>query len=326
MPNMFPSKESAVHCNRRIAASVALCLLSSVAIAQDKPVQYRWTTGKTQKMALTAKLNGSLPLMPNTEPVDLEATLRVIYNVAVKSVEPDGRAVIQFTVDSADADVVGIPVSIPMEDAHKVLDRVATFAPTGAVLATEPAPPLPFTLSIPGVDPQRLYALMFPVVFPETPLKVGDAWEYSSELLGSEGSPAVFRAKVLQMPTGTKGKARELRLAEELNMDVDQNLNAQKKPVQNGEPVAMTRKGNIKGAGIMVFDPEAGTLLRGHLTLQAAITEKALEETTSGQVSETTSKVKAVLQIQPATAEGSKKPATAPRKTSGTAPAGRKSK
>ncbi len=313
----------------RVRAWLAAMALANMAVGtsgQDVAMQYRWIPGKTTRLVLRADLSGSMPLLQSTEPVDLEAKLMVVYQVKVLELKPDGQAVVQFRVESADADVAGIPISVPMEDAHKVLDRTVTFAPTGAVIATEAGPPLPFTLSIPGVDPQRLYALVCPVVFPDRGVKVGDTWEYRSELLGTEGAPAQFRARVLRLPSTKPREARELRVAEEFTMEVDQKLDADKKPPEDGGKVARTRKGNIQGSGVMVFDPKAGSLLRGQMTLQANITETIVGETPTDEPAETTSKVKAVLRIEPAPVETQKKPTRERRPTSAKAQSGRKGK
>jgi len=233
--------------------------------------------------------------------VDLEGGFRVTYIAAPRRTDSDGNTVIRFEVSEADAEVLGIPVSVPMEDAHKVLDRVVTFAPTGEVVRVEKAPPLPFALSIPGVDPQRLYSLLCPIVFPVELVSAGDEWDYNSMLLGTEDAPARFRARVLQVPSGSQGMARELRMAQEFTMEVNQLLGKDKKPVAQGKEPMLSRNGTIQGNGIMVFDPAAGKLLRGHLTIQANITEKVLQPTATDGPVETVSKVKAVLQIQPDT-------------------------
>lgn len=299
-----------------LCAAVALCCLASSGVgAPDRAMVYRWSPGKTTRYRLIADLSGSMPIMGSAEPVDLEAVLTVIYRVTPRKVEKDGAAVVEFRVESAEAEVVGIPLSVPMEDARKTLDRTVTFAPTGEVTHVEAGPPLPFALTIPGVDPQRLYTLVCPVVFPSRPVAVGDAWDYRSELLGSEGAPAKFRATVVRPPTAAAQRAGELRIAEEFTMDVNQTLDADRKAVPTAgtlsepapepaeaKPVgaaSRTRKGTINGAGVMVFDPVGGSLLRGHLTIQATITEKALGEPAPDEVAEVISRVKAVVRIAP---------------------------
>lgn len=262
-------------------------------------MQYRWTLGKTIRLNLTAKLKGSLPILQNPEPVDLEGSLRVSYLATPAKQNADGQTVVQFRAENAEAEVLGIPISVPMEDAHKILDRVVTFAPTGEVVRVEQGAPLPFSLSIPGVDPQRLYALLCPVVFPATPLAVGESWDYQSELLGAEGNPARFSARVLAVPSASSRGPGELRIEQTFTMDVDQMLDADNKPVSEGAVPARSRKGTITGNGIMVFDPSAGRLLRGHLTIQAEITERPVKEPATDGTGEIVSKVKAVIQVAP---------------------------
>lgn len=301
-------------------------LLSAIALtpalAQGTLMRYRWTTGKPYRLLLNADLKGSLPILGSDDPVDLEAKLFVVYRVTPKRTEPDGSTVLVFKVENAEADVAGIPLPIPMEDAAKVLDRTVTFAPTGAVLRVEGGGELPFALSIPGVDPQRLYSLVCPVVFPEQPVAAGDRWPFESKLLGEEGAPAHFSASVVQTPTGKTGTAAELRVTEEFSMDVDQALNAEKKPVAEGEEPARTRKGSIKGNGVLVFDPGAGGLLRGWLKIDANIAERVLAGDGNAEPRETLSKVEAVIRIQPQAIE-TKAPAKPAKKGTRTRSGGR---
>src|SRR5207249_2369220 len=122
--------------------------------------------------------------------------------------------------------------------------------------------PLPFNVSIPGVDPKRMYALIFPVVFHNRPVKPGDTWTYSSELLGGEGAKPQFTATVLK-PDDEGGKNDVTRIREVVSMIVDQRLDAEKHPVKEGGAVHKTRKGKIEGSGVLNFSREQGRFTRG---------------------------------------------------------------
>ncbi len=253
--------------------------------------------------------------MNNVEPIDLDATIDIVYKVTPRSLGPDGAAAVDFRIEKAEAELAKIPLPVPFEDAQKVLNRSATFLKTGEVKSVAAAPPLPFGVSIPGVDPQRLYSLICPVVFPERPVKPGDSWEYESELLGSEGSPAKFTATVLESaaetapagkaamqkrrPAGTSQPEIPLRVREEFTMAVDQKLDADKKPIAEGESPRKTRVGQITGSGVMAFSPQRGKLLRGHLTIQARITERFVGDPPPDEPAEIVTNVKAVVRISP---------------------------
>lgn len=304
---------------RFFAVTLAVVAGHTAACGDAVPMQYRWQVGTSVRLGLTAKITGSMPILQNPEPVDLDGVLRIGYIARPEKTDGQGRTVVRFRVETAEAELLGIPISVPMEDAHKVLDRVVTFDQRGQVVRVENAQPLPFTLSIPGVDPQRLYTLVCPIVFPETPVKPGDTWDYSSELLGAEGAPARFTAKVLSLTRPAPNKPQELRVGEEFSMDVDQSLGEDRKPAAGDTPVALTRKGTIRGTGVMVFDPSAGRLLRGHLTIQADITETTVVPSATEGHSESVSRIKAVLQIRPETADKSAKTVAGKPATSGRA-------
>lgn len=287
---------------------VALCA-SAERLPQAGPrrMAYRWTSGEAARYRLTADLSGSLPIMQSVEPIDLEATLELIYKVLPRSVEPQGGATLDFRIEKAEAELARIPLPVPFEDAQKVLNRTVVFDSTGAVKEIKAAEPLPFAVTIPGVDPQRLFTLIYPIVFPDRPIKPGDTWQYQSELLGSEGTPASFTATVLESEpvkaTGSRkvaGNAEPpLRVRQEFTMAVDQRLNADKKPAADGEAVRRTRTGKITGVGVMAFSPARGKLIRGHVTIQADILERVVGEPEPDEAPEVASKVKAVVQIAP---------------------------
>ncbi|NUQ69590.1 MAG: hypothetical protein HUU17_02065 [Chthonomonadales bacterium] len=281
-------------------ASVLTCLASSPSPASaNTPVRYRWNKGETSRYRLVAKLNGSIPIIGNADPVDLEAVLTIVYRVKPIDVKETGEAAVDFRVETAEAEVLGLPLSIPMEDARKMLDRTVTFAATGEVLSIKEGPPSPFTLTVPGLDPQRLFSLICPIVFPDRPVQPGDEWDFPGRLVGSPEAPARFTARVQPTPKDTPSGGPEVRIAETFTMNIDQKLTDDKKPVTNGATPARSRTGTVTGKGVMVLDPEGGSLLRGQITIEAAIVERILGPVQPDERAETPSKVKAVVNIRP---------------------------
>jgi hypothetical protein len=269
--------------------------------AQVRPLAYRWTAAQPLRYSLVAHLTGAIPLFDNPEPVQIDGVLTIIYKATPTAVRPDGSAEMTLRVETAEAEMAGIPLPVPEEDAHKVLDQVVRFAKSGAVVSVKPGLPLPFAVSIPGVDPKRLYCLLFPVVFPEHAVAPGDQWPYTSELLGGQGSQASFSGEmvavkyrpVVSYPASDELKAelpKRLSLPTEItaktpvflksifSMDVKQSLDAKKKPTTDPAAVKKTRTGVIKGDGGYTFDKARGLVTSGVLILSADITEKTVGE------------------------------------------------
>jgi hypothetical protein len=288
---------------------------------QARLLTYRWTAAQPLRYSLVAHLTGAIPLFDNPEPVQIDGVLTIIYKATPTAVRPDGSAEMTLRVETAEAEMAGIPLPVPEEDAHKVLDQVVQFAKSGAVVSVKPGPPLPFAVSIPGVDPKRLYCLLFPVVFPDRAVAPGDQWPYTSELLGGQGSQASFSGEVvadkyrptvsypasdelkaelpkrLALPTEITAKA-PVYLKSIFSMDVKQSLDAKKKPTTDPDAVRKTRTGTIRGDGGYTFDKARGLVTSGLLILSAEITEKTLgEPATPDTPTEMKSAVQAAIHV-----------------------------
>ncbi|HSV72219.1 MAG TPA: hypothetical protein VLH79_00470 [Chthonomonadales bacterium] len=274
--------------------------LASPALAEPSgPLRYGWKTGEVVRYRITARITGSMPLFQSPEPIDLDATLRTVFHARVVSVGPEG-ATLAVGVESAEAEVANIPLEVPTEDVQKYLSQTVRLAPTGEVISVTGGEPLPFDLAIPGVDPKRLYALMFPVVFPEHAPAPGEEWPFVSELLGGRGSGASFHA-ILRPPGAARpataarpsgaarpataarpsGAARPasattLAVATRFTMPVDQVV-PEKDPGPGGIPSpAKSRKGTIEGDGAFRFAPRGARLHHGQVNLRADIVERLL--------------------------------------------------
>jgi hypothetical protein len=254
---------------------------SSGADTSPQILSYRWTPDKPLTYKITANIKGSLPILDSPEPVDLKAVLTLVYRATPRAVLKDGSASVEFRVVSADAEIADIPFPIPLEEAQKVLDQTVTIGKTGEVKKVQGGEPLPFSLSIPGVDPKRLYTMLFPIVFPNSPVRPGETWSYKSELLGAEGSP-MFAATLLPASDASSGDRRSrdksetgeaTRLRQNFSMNVDQKLDEEKKPVQNGGETYLTRKGRIEGSGTYRFHRTRGIITSGEVNVSADIVE-----------------------------------------------------
>jgi hypothetical protein len=298
-------------CFNRFALFSLLCALSLNTAAAghpgDAPAQilaYRFEPRQPLKYRLVAAIKGRLPIGDAIEPVDLTAKLSFTYTAAPRTRLMDGTSDVDFKVGPVDLEVLSIPFSVPDEDAKKVLNLTATFAPTGEVMKVQtPGNELPFSVSVPGVDPKRLYALIFPIVFKKTAVKQGDSWEYRSDLLGGQGTVPHFTATLSPSAGAPRGMSR---LKQTFDMPVDQKLDADKKPVTNPEDVHRVKSGKIDGEGLYLFDSERGRLTRGDLTIRAKIKDvlvgKPLDDK---EPAELESDVEAKVTIELVSGEGS---------------------
>jgi hypothetical protein len=293
---------------------------SSRADVSPQLLSYRWTPDKPLTYKITANIKGSLPILDSPEPVDLKAVLTLVYSATPRAALNDGSASVEFRVVSADAEIADIPFPIPLEEAQKVLDQRVSIEKTGAVKSVQGGEPLPFSLSIPGVDPKRLYTMLFPIVFPDSPVRPGDTWSYKSELLGEEGKPK-FTAKLLPSAGSSTGDRRgkspetgaALRLQQNFSMDVDQKLDEEKRPVQNEGEVYRTRKGRIQGNGTYTFHRTRGIITAGEVNVSADIVEEIVgTPKTPEEPKKVVSKVHAKVTIQLQDPETQKRKQSAP--------------
>ncbi|MCC6730329.1 MAG: hypothetical protein IT208_13410 [Chthonomonadales bacterium] len=265
------------------------------------PFAYRWSPGSVLRYRLVASIKGHLPLFGSPDPVDLEAVVRVVYRAVPLRRGADGHMEVTFKAESAEAEVATIPISIPPEDIDRILNQTVTLASTGEVKSVRGGAPLPFGLSVPGVDPQRLYTLLVPIVFPTEPVRPGDSWQFDSELLGGEGAPATFRATVLSPERGKApgAGARAPRVREQFRMEVDQRLDVDRRPVAQDADPYRKRTGRIEGDGVFVFDRALGRLHTGRIRITADLLENLIgAPRTPEEPREVASRIDATVTVQ----------------------------
>jgi hypothetical protein len=330
-------------------ATIGFGLPATKAKAPGALFAYKLTPGESLRYKLSATIHGSLPLFDSPEPNELNATIMIVYVATPKTRLADGTMDVDFKVEKAELEVEKIPFPLEPEQAQQILNQSVSLAATGEVMKVRGGAPLPFGVSIPGVDPKRLYALLFPIVFQTKPVKTGDSWNFKSELLGGEGTKPVFTATVLPVEAAAPlssndsqakpvtGKSapnttspanavsNAARLREEFEMAVDQKLDADKKPVTGDKPVHRTRTGKINGTGLFLFDQTRGRLTSGTVTIAADVHEDlvgppANEDEPKQLISKVDAKVKvellppAIKSTKPAAKSAMKSGAGAPEK------------
>lgn len=264
---------------------------------------YHFQSGQTLRYKLTANIQGTFPIADGAAPSNLHAVITLVYLATPRLLLADGSADVDFKVESAEVEVEKIPLPLPVDQVQSILNQSVTFSRTGEVIQVHEGAPLPFNVSIPGVDPKRLYALLFPVVFKEQPVKPGDTWQFKSELLGGEGAKPTFKATLLPSEPVLPDREVLTRIGHKFHMAVNQTVDAEKKPVANGAAPYRSRRGHIHGNGVLQFDPVRGVFTRSDVRITAEITDRLVgKPRTPDEPKELVSKVDAKLtvELQPA--------------------------
>ncbi|MEP6754640.1 MAG: hypothetical protein ABJA67_03990 [Chthonomonadales bacterium] len=271
-----------------LATTIAACaIVVSLAKAVDSPAKhyaYTLTPGETLRYSIKADIAGSLPILDSPTPIDLTASIKMVYLATPRTRLADGTSDVDFKIEpgSVEVELAKIPFPVPEDQANSILNQVITLSKLGQVIKTQNTKPLPFGVSIPGVDPKRLFALLYPVVFAQRAVKPGESWTFKSELLGSEGVKQVFHAKILPLgsaPMLPKGKKPAIavpgidRIGEDFEMAVNQNLTSDKKEATTTAETYKTRIGKINGIGEFQFDGAKGHIKGGTVNISVNIKE-----------------------------------------------------
>jgi hypothetical protein len=288
---------------------------AAASLAPDAPpmsLSYRMTPGQEQRYKLTADIKASVPIFGSPTPTDLEAGIELVYIAKPKTQLADGLSDVDLEVEKASLSI-GMPGSKPedrlpfpleLDQIREVLNQQVTISKLGEVVKVRGGGEVPFGVSIPGVDPKRLYALLFPVVFKAQPVKAGDKWTFTSELLGGKGTKPNFTATVLPTETG----AAAIKINQTFDMMVDNSVTVEKKPVEGGKPAHRRTLGKIEGIGDLRFDPSRGLFTRSVVNIKANIADKLVgKPIDEDEPKEILSKVDArvVVELQPAKAADS---------------------
>ena len=291
-------------------ALLGACSLAQASDVPAKHYSYTLTPGETLRYAIKADIVGSLPILDSLTPIDLTASIKMVYLATPKTRLADGTSDVEFKIEpgSVEVELAKIPFPVPEDQASSILNQVITLSKFGQVIKSQNTKPLPFGVSIPGVDPKRLFALLFPVVFEMRAVKPGESWVFKSELLGSEGSKAIFHAKILPLHINgpvLKKNAKSIvaagvfeRIGEEFEMAVDQKLTSDKKEAKNSLDTYKTRIGKITGNGEFQFDAAKGRIKNGAVNISANIKETLVgKPLTEDEPKEVITKVEAKVTV-----------------------------
>ena len=283
--------------------------VSALPRSADAPpiaLAYQMTPGQPQRYLLKAEINASVPIFGSSTPTNLDAGIELMYVARPKTQLADGISDIDLDVEKASL-TIGEPGSKPehrlpfpleMDQIRDVLNQQLTITRLGQVTKVRGGAELPFGVSIPGVDPKRLYALLFPVVFKAQPVKPGDKWTFTSELLAGKGAKPNFTATVLPSGEG----ATTVNIRETFDLKVDQSVDAKGKPITTREPAHRRTQGKIQGVGALTFDPAIGLFTRSVVDIKANIADTLVgKPLTKDEPKQILSKVdaKVTVELQP---------------------------
>lgn len=283
----------------------AACSGALVTAGASDPVAlaYQMTPGKAQRYRLTAEIKASVPIFGSATPTDLEAGIELVYVAKPKTNLADGDSDVDLQVEKASL-ALGMPGSkkedrlpfpIELDQIREVLNQQVTISRLGQVKQVKGGAELPFGVSIPGVDPKRLYALLFPVVFKAQPVKPGDRWTFTSELLGGQGAKPTFTATIL--PPAESGAS--VRIKEDFDMTVDHSVGPDQKPLKPGKSAHRRTQGKITGAGTLHFDPSIGLFTKSVVDIKANIVDNLVgKPQTKDEPSQILSKVVANVIVE----------------------------
>ncbi len=267
---------------RWVIPAAVVILVCAIGIADplrdSKPASlaYRLTPGQPLSYRLVANIKAHMPFLDSPKPIDLVGTLTVVYLASPRTLLADGTSDVELTVDSVEL-MLGsgkdrFEFPIPFEDVQKMLNQTVTITRLGEIKKVAGGGPPPFSISIPGIDPTRLYAMLFPVVFRPGPVKAGDRWTFKNDFLGGASAKPSFAVTVL--PSGIDDPVASARLEEKFSLPVDMKLDKDKKPITDGAAPHCTRKGVIGGSGRLLFDNAGGCFRKSAFQIRADVTEK----------------------------------------------------
>ncbi len=260
-----------------IGIGYRVAALPNAADAAPVSLAYQMTPGQSQRYLLNAEIKASVPIFGSITPTNLEAGIELTYVARPKTQLADGISDVDLVVEKASL-AIGMPGSKPedrlpfpieLDQIQEVLNQQLTITRLGQVKQVRGGAELPFGVSIPGVDPKRLYALLFPVVFKAQPVKPGDKWNFTSELLAAKGAKPTFTATILPPNVG----AATVNIRETFDLKVDQSVDSNRKPVTNGKPAYRRTQGKIQGVGALTFDPAIGLFTRSVVDIKANISD-----------------------------------------------------
>jgi hypothetical protein len=298
--------------SRLILAVFLLFGIYSASFAAPVLYQYQFKSNHALRYKIIATITGIIPVMNTIPDEDMHAILTVVYDAVPSKVVPGEQATIMFKVQSAEAEIEKIPFPIDPDQASQILNQTVTLSDSGKVLQWQPSGSMPFSITIPGIDPTRFFALLFPIVFPDHGIDPGESWPFKSEFLKGDSSDPDFTATLLpRMKSDLNGEQTDLdhdaflapaknapRFAESFQYIVDQKLNNARKPAAGPDDLYMTRKGDISGHGVFAFDKSRGVFTRGVMLLTAKINSTIVgTPTTPEEPKEMDSRVKARVEI-----------------------------
>jgi hypothetical protein len=317
---------------------------------------YALAAGDGRRYKVTAFFTGHFPpfAQENGKPIHLMAQME--YLMTVKKQEAKGTEV-GFTVDTA---MIHLLENDPSDDGKvdpkddlgefpitlaqikQLLDVTALIKPNGSIVNVTGGGVSPIRVDL-GFDLRKLFLTILPVIFPDTGLKVNDAWDFDDGVLGHKPGKTTYKAHLASIKTQDRNTIFEIGedVSSLIENKVDREGNATDKPADavgtlNG---TMTASGTFKfvtpargplSASADPADVHTGLLKDGRMTMIALMKRILPDPEHPDKQEETKIDVKARLfvtqmerasgpQQKPANASGTKSSSSNPAAAAGAA-------
>ena len=236
-----------------------------LAAPKSARMAYDFKVGETRRFKVTGLFTGHFPpfAQPGSAPVNLLAEL--VYAATVKSQDAKG-AEVAFTVEAADINILQkdpgpdgkidpneeLPFPLPLSDVKNSLDVVALMKRDGSVAEIRNGSGKGVAVKINfGIDPRKLFLLIFPVTFPDRALAANDTWTFDDGLLGHNPGKTTYSARIDGVTPGKK--MMEYRVGEEVNSTVDDKIDKEGNPAQKPEDAVGNISGTVTATGNVSF-------------------------------------------------------------------------
>jgi len=224
---------------------------------------YRFRPGESYHYTITGFFTGHIPpfSQPNSPPINLRAQLD--YVATVQKSDAKG-AQVAFVVHAADIDLLEkdpgpsgkvdpnsvVPLSLPLSEVQKVFNVTAMLRPDGSVASVTSDSSSPLHINL-GFDPRKLFLLIMPVVFPDRPLTVNDAWTFDDGVLGHNPGKTTYQGRLLAIQPA--GRDLSFRIGQNAQALVDTGIDKAGNPTDKPAETVGTLKGKVEVTGQLTF-------------------------------------------------------------------------
>ena len=226
------------------------------ATAQPVALRLKFTPGQTLYYTLVMDTNGTLLTGQSGAGVPIQIHMQMLMHQTVKSVQAsDGAATLDVGLDTMQMAMNGqtLPTSADKMAQMKTIGTMVIL-PTGKTVSFTPSEGMSAAGPMPGMDMTHMNPMSSLGEFPNTPVKVGDAWK-SAVAMGMMGTQVAAGFTLLSLDT-TGGKTVAV-----IRQTTKSTFDTSTPAAGAAAPTGLPMKGNVTGTGTMRFDVNAGAIL-----------------------------------------------------------------